>query len=465
MSGGGALLRTTVVALVAVAVGVGGGCSQGGTGPDAGPVSIWPSDPRAPLVPGALPEGFQVEGADMGAVVGRNGSRALLIGEPDRETDPGSGPLIVAGSSSGSSMAGPFGGEPVSDLGVADSTFGPYIADDGPWTWIVFNASSDCIEDCGYYVVGRGVSDEDLIAVARGTDYEDEGPVVDPRALPDGMAPLVTAPPADGIQTNRGADIYLESADGPGRISIEQVEAPAELAVLWGFWIDDADGTRIRDRQGWAGRVGATSEHADHGRVWVEDGTVVAVLGWHVDGEVLDEVVDGLRPGTPDDLRALGDEVVAREPTGEAMCGSTVLSGLVEDSRWVVGFDAGRGGGGGNPDAIDVCTELIRPSGPTGGTVGGSTLAPVGSITVEASGVGGGPIEGTYVYGAAPPGTVAVELALADGTTIALQLSDAGPREHGERWFATFTPAPVDGATVIARAADGSELARAPAVG
>jgi hypothetical protein len=445
--------------------GDGGGGGDAGTGPDADPVEVTPTPPRAPLVPEALPEGFVVEGVTTGGTApDEPGSRSLLIGDPDREPGPDAGPAIVVGESSGSaSIAGPASadGEPVSDLGIADS-FDPYVADDGPWTWVVFDDAPGCIEDCLDYVAGRGVSDEDLIAVARGTDYGDAGPVVDPGAIPDGMAPLVTAEPSDGMRTTRGAGVSLRSADG-GWMEIQQVEAPAELAALWGFWVDDAGGTTIRGGPGWAGRAGLTYEGGDEVRVWVEDGTVVAVLGWGVDGDIVDEVVDGLRAGTPDDLVALGGEVVAREPTpGDVMCGSTVLSGPVGDDRWVVGFDTG---GGSGADSLEVCTGLVTPAGPTGGSSAGGTLPPVGSLSAETLQVSGGPVGGTFVHGVAPPGTATVELVTPDGAAHPLQLSEDGPRDQGERWYATFEPALVGGSNVVARGAGGGELARAPVGG
>jgi hypothetical protein len=466
MSGRRGLQRGPIAGLAAVAVLAWAGCGDRGTGAaPRQPVDVAPAAPDAPLLPGALPEGFHVDRVALGDTSDTTGDRALVIGPPDRRAGPGSGPLIVVGDSSGSaSIAGPGSadGEPVPDLGVPDS-FDAYIADDGPWTWVVFNDDPGCIEDCLDYVVGRGVPDEDLIALARGTDYEDAGPVVDPGALPGGMVPLVAASPSDGVITSRGTRIGLGSQDAAGRIAIQQVDAPADLASLWGFWIDDAEGTPIRGGQGWAGQVGAVYEEADVGRVWVEDGRVVAVLGWGVDEVVLDDVVDGLRPGTPDDLAALGDEVVTRVPTPEEMgCGSAVLSAPIEGGRWAVGLGAG---GGGDPDALETCTDVITPAGGSGGTFGTSTLAPVGSLTVGVMHVGGGPIDGTFVYGAAPPGTATVELTGAGGAAHPLQLSDTGPRDQGERWYATFEPALPGGETVIARAADGSELARAPAGG
>jgi hypothetical protein len=455
--------RAQLVGLVAIVVSAWTGCGPAGSGETGQPAQIVPATPHAPLLPGGLPEGFHVESASMDPPPdGVN--RALLIGPSERDAGPGSDPVIVVGESYGSaSIAGPSpaGGETVPDLGEGES-FDAYIVDDGPWTWVVFD-NGGCIEDCLAYVAGRGVPGDDLISVARGTTYEDTRPKVDADVIPEGMTPLVTAAPADGVLAPGGSSISLRADDGPGRIRLQQVDADAELASLWGFWIDDGRRTPIRGQPGWAGPVGATIEGGDHGRVWVEDGSVVAVIGWDVSDAVLDQVIDGLRTGTPDALAALGDEAVARVPApGEAACGSAVLTGLIEDSRWIVGLDSG---GGGSPDRLEVCTELVTPSGPAGATGGSSTLAPVGSLTVGTIHVGGGPLDGTFVYGAAPPGTATVELAAADGATVALQLSDAGPREAGERWFAGFEPTSVGGGTVIARAADGSELARAPAAG
>ena len=449
--------------LVAIVVLAWTGCGPADRGETGQPAPIVPTSPDAPLLPGELPEGFHVESASMDPPVD-GANRALLIGSSGRDTGPGSDRVIVVGESSGSaSIAGPSsaGGETVPDLGEGES-FDAYIVDDGPWTWVVFNNGA-CIEDCLAYVAGRGVRGEDLISVARGTTYDDTGPKVDADAIPEGMTPLVIGAPADGVLAPGGSRISLQADDGPGRIGLQQVDADAELASLWGFWIDDGRGTPMRGRSGWAGPVGATIEGGDRGRVWVEDGSVVAVIGWDVSDAVLDQVIDGLRPGTADALAALGGDAVARVPAaGEAGCGSTVLTGLVEDSRWVVGLDSG---GGGSPDRFEVCTELVTPSGPTGGTAASSTLASVGSLTAGTIHVAGGPLGGTFVYGAAPPGAATVELAAADGATVALQLSDAGPRQSGERWFAGFEQTSVAGGTVIARAPDGSELARAPAGG
>ena len=471
MSGRGTLDPVRTVGVLAVAVLASTGCGQGDERPagepvpvapvHVAPVHIEPTAPRAPLVPGALPEGFHVEGVSAGEAGDTGARRALLIGPPDREIRPGSGAMIVVGESAGSgSIAGPpaAAGETVPDLGVAGS-FDPYIADDGPWTWVVFNDDPACLEDCRAYVAGRGVPDEELIAVARGTRYDDDGPLVDPGALPDGLAPLVTAAPPDGMYTPRGTRIGLRSADGSGTISVRQVDAAPELASLWGFWIDDAHGTSIRGQQGWSGEVGATYEDADLGRVWSEDGSVVVVLGSDVSGAVLDQLIDGLRPGWPDDVVALGQDAVDRVPTpADVPCRSAVLSGRVQDGRWVVGLEERR-----DPDELQVCLDLVTPSGPGGASTTSRPLAPLGSLTVSVGRTDDGPIRGRFVYGAAPPGTATVELAAADGAPIALELSGTGPREHGERGVAGFEPEPVHGETVVARAADGSVLARAPA--
>src|ERR671917_401631 len=248
------------VCLLALAASAWTGCGQEGDGPVRQPARLTPAAPQAPLVPGVVPEGFVVEGASMGEAVD-DGDRALLIGPADGELGPGARPVIVVGQSDGSaSMAGPStaGGEVVDEPGAPDS-FHPVIVDDGPWTWVIFHDEM-CLDDCRFYVAGRDVARDDLIAVARGTTYEDAGPVVDPEAVPNGMAPLLTAEPADGIVTHRGSRITLLSSDGSGQIELQQVDGVPELAALWGFWVDDAQGTPTRGGTGWSGPVGATYE-------------------------------------------------------------------------------------------------------------------------------------------------------------------------------------------------------------
>ena len=451
--------------LAAGALIVGASCADGG-GPASGaagePVDVVPRPPARPLVPGELPAGFRVSRVAVGDEDPRQ-SRALLLGPAGRDPAAVDAPLVVAGSSSGSaSIAGPYDvpRRTVDDLGV-DGPAGSYVAYDGPWTWVVFNAEMDCYEDCLDYVAGRGIDDDDLVAIARATDFGDARPQVDPAALPGDLVPLATVPPADGVRTSGVArvDIEADGRPGAGLLTVQMAEADPWLAALWGFWVDGE--AEPRGHPGRAGRAGATIEEADAARMWVEGGTLVTVLGWGVDDATMDAVVDGLRPGTPADLVALQDEMDSRPITaadvgcvGEA----TILSGPtgVPGWRWAVGL----GTTAESPGRVATCTTLVGAEGSAGGTgSAGVPLAPVGELTVLRGSIGGTAVDGMFVIGAAPPGTATVEVLAPSGDVVVAELADAGPRSSGERWFAAFLRGATADAGVVARDATETEIA------
>ncbi len=451
-SAGGAAL---VLALLTVCA-----CGDDGDGSasvGAGALAdVAPVPPAAPLVPATLPDGFHISDVDLGGEV--QTTRALLIGPPDREADDPLEPLVVVGSSNGSaSIAGPSGGDrqPIDDLGV-DGPAGSYVVDDGPWTWVVFNADADCYEDCLDYIAGRGVDGDDLVAIARATEFGEERPSVDPAALPDGLVPLATAPAPDGVLTSGLARIDILSSAGPesGWLVVQMAQADPLLASLWGFWVDD-DGSEVRGQPGWAGGMGAAIDEADIARVWIDDDVLVTVLGWGVDESVVDAVVDGLRPGTPDDLAALSDQVGNRPlTTADLPCDGTVLSGPVDGGRWAVGLRANPT----NPAAAEYCQAFFDLEDPLPGGGGTFPLAPTGELSVVRASASSGTTGGLFVSGAAPPGTAVVEVAAPGGPPVIATLAADGPRP-GELWFATFALG-MSEATVIARAADGTEIAR-----
>jgi hypothetical protein len=301
----------TAAGLLAAACG-----GDAGSAAAAEPVDVPVRPPAQPLVPGDLPPGFRVSRVDVGDGE-LSPTRALLLGPPDRDPTDADAPLVVVGSSSGSaSIAGPHDvpRREVDDLGV-DGPAGSYVAVDGPWTWVVFNAEGRCHQDCLDFVAGRGVDEDDLIAVARATDFGEGAPEADPDALPDGLVPLATVPGADGVLVVGTARIDVEAVDGPGSgwLTVQMAEADPWLSALWAFWIEEA--ATIRGLPGHAGRAGATIDEADTARTWVEDGTLVTVLAWSVGDPTVDAVVDGLRAGAPAELAALHDAMGSRPIT------------------------------------------------------------------------------------------------------------------------------------------------------
>jgi hypothetical protein len=435
----------------------------------AEPLDVAVRPPAQPLVPGDLPPGFRVSRVDLGDGE-LSPTRALLLGPPDRDPTDADAPLVVVGSSSGSaSIAGPHDAprREVDDLGV-DGPAGSYVAVDGPWTWVVFNAEERCYEDCLDFVAGRGVDEDDLIAVARATDFGEGVPEADPDALPDGLEPLATVPGADGVLVGGTARIDVEAVDGPssGWLTVQMAEADPWLSALWAFWVEET--ATIRGLLGYAGQAGATIDEADTARTWVEDGTLVTVLAWSVGDPIVDAVVDGLRAGAPGELVALHDAMGARPITAaDVGCidDATVLSGStgVAGWRWAAGLATPPSA----PGTLETCTALVGASGSAGGAGGsGTRLASLGQLTVEHSTIGGTPADGAYVLGAAPPGTAAVDVLVPGGATVAAVLADGGPRGSGERWFAAFLPGGPGLAGVVARDAAGTEIARwAPPTG
>jgi hypothetical protein len=349
-------------------------------------------------------------------------ARATLYGDPDL-TDTLDGPVLLVGTSAGSAtISGPpydVPGERAIDLGGRAARVVP----DSDRTWVVFDGT-----DSRDFVVGRGIDEADLVAAARGADFDSLTRTLAPEAVPAGLEPLVAGSPEDGPGSGRGEHMLLVGESSWVRVHV--VRADPRLAALWGFWVDDATGTLVRGRPGSAGDLRWTAGGGARtpGRVWAEDGMVLAALlpvDKTGDGEaLLDRVVEGLRLGTWRELEAARHDEARRAPTrGEAGCGPDggFVSGVEETLRWSFQL---------RPDPFGMwstCSLELTSGVGSGGTV---VPPPLGRM-VATWGTAG------VVGGVAPPETARVTVTTPGGQVLEAQLSDVGPRP-GERVWGAF---------------------------
>lgn len=317
--------------------------------------------PRAPgelVVVDPLPAGADVQ--QVQARPDAPGPQPLLAGATLYAQDatgfdgePFDGPTILVGSSQGAGIGGPrtdVAGAHVVDvpldeaLGGLPATFVP--GDDRDW--VVVPLGQDWIG----FVIGRGVTEDELVAAARGADFLGAPARVDPAALPAGFRVLVAGDPGDGPGWFWGERLTLE-LDGV-RVTVHAAEADPALAVLWSAWVATTE-PRADGRH--AGPlVGNALGPEAYGVVWSTqvDGTdlVVAVLGSPSGpgaGDVaaaVEQVAGAVRPGSAGELAALA-ELTLGPPTAEEIgcrAGSPVVSGRDGARRWAYAVEIGPDG-------------------------------------------------------------------------------------------------------------------------
>ncbi len=357
---------------------------------------------------------------------GTDWGRATLYGDPVL-ADTLDGPVLLVGTSGGSAQIGgpryEAPGEQV-DLGGRTGT----VVLDGDRTWVVIQGN-DHVE----FVVGRGIDEDELIEAARGADFGSTTATLAPDAVPAGLAPLIAGGPPDGPGPGLGEHMFL--LGDSTWISVTAVRADQRLAALWGFWVDDAAGTVIRGEPGSAGVLRGTylGGPAAPGRVWAEDGMVLAVVVTLDEAgrgtDLLEQVVSGLRMATWDEFEATRRTIAERPPTREEVGvghpDSGFVSGVDGADRW--SFELYPDPYPGMDDWSAAYLDLT-----SGGGGGGSVLPPpLGEVAVH--------VGGSIVGGVAPPGTARVTVTGPDGSTREAVLSDVGPRP-GERVWGTFLP-------------------------
>ncbi|MDT0274538.1 hypothetical protein [Blastococcus goldschmidtiae] len=472
-------VRTTVLACVLVA-GV-TGCADAGKGPTRPPAGgedlVVDDEPlEVPALLDPVPDGLMLTELSYdppgsyllyNETSGRyEPSRATLYGNPDL-ADTLDGPVLLVGTSTGSAtIAGPGYEAPGEEVDLGGGRTGRVVPDaDRVWVVIEHN-------DYTEFVVGRGIDEDELVAAARGADFESGTAALAPDDVPAGLEPLVAGSPQDRPGGGSGERMFFQGS--ASYLSVYAVRADPRLAALWGFWIEDASGTEVRGHPGSAGDLQGANvgDPEARGRVWAEDGMVVAVvLTMDGDGDreedsdrLLDQVVDNLRVGTWEEFEALDGEVRTRPPTREeAGCGldGGFVSGVEGAIRWA--FQLTPGSVAGRDEWLTCFVELA-----SGG--GGSTLvpAPVGELVVDAMGSssGAGGIGSTALGGVAPPDTARVTVTTADGRALLAQLADQGPRSGERVWGAYLLQVPPSAGgpplTVTAYDAAGAVLDSTP---
>lgn len=387
---------------------------------------------------------------------------ATLYGDPAL-ADTLDGPVLLLGSSEGSAYnTGPGGREPRGrevDLGGRTGRVVP----DGDRTWVL-------IEDNDYveFVVGRGVEEEDLITAARAADFGSTPRTIASDAVPAGLQPLVAGGPPDGPGAS-GLGEQLRFEGESSSVSVFAVRADPRLAALWGFWTGDTTGTSVRGRPGFAGDLdGSYLGGPDvRGRIWAEDGLVLAVVVTGDGDELLDQSVRNLRVGTWTEFEAARRQILDSPPPPEDVdCGrNTGFAGGAEGGRrwaFAVGLDRV------TKDWLGCYYTLEPPSdedgsiGVGGGGGGGGgvlTLPPVGELGGSAAHAD--PPTPAFGYsfvpgllgGIAPPRTTRVTVVTSDGRTRDAVLSDRGPR-LGERVWGILIPPPNDALQFVVTAYD-----------
>ncbi len=433
-------VRTALVAAV-VAAGL-AGCADRAAG--GGDLLVDAQPLEAPVVLDPVPDGLLLANIQYEEPGGEYAPQsATLYGDPAL-ADPLDGPVLLLGSSEGSAYStGPdheTRGREV-DLGGRTGRVVP----DGDRTWVLIEGN-EYVE----FVVARGVDEEDLVEAARGADFGSTPRTIASDAVPPGLKPLIAGGPPDGPGAS-GLGEQLRFEGESDSVAVFAVRADPRLAALWGFWTGDTTGTSVRGRPGWAGSLAGSHLGGVEGRVWAEDGLVLAVVGRGGPPGLLDQVVQAVRVGTWAEFEAFRRQIVD-SPLRPDEAGCSQQWGFVGGSengvRWAFAVQRDRS----DPETWFTCSTRFRPPSDEGGTMGVGTfeVSGGGAITLPPVGELGGvphltsgtpsatPLGG-IVGGIAPPGTTRVTVAAADGRTLDAVLADVGPRP-GERVWGALVP-------------------------
>ena len=423
---------------------------------DVDDVVVVAAPPITPLVLDPVPDGVKFRRVTAGPIEQPSAdfdqftSSATLYGDP-HAADPLGGPVLLIGTSSGSAtIAGPrtdvAGTHPVDiDIGFGGATFVP----DGDRSWVMIPAG---YEDYAAFVIGRGVSEDELVAAARAADFLGAPPTIDAGSLPAGLVTLVAGVPGDGPGSWQGEQVEF-MVEGVS-IQVSVVRADPQLATLWGFWVrsesDAVDGPSRR-----SGPMPGTKAGDDaYGVVWADGGNVVSVVGLEgtlsgrgpdAIGAIVDPIAAALLEGTHAELAEIAELVLEPPTPAEINCPTfaSLITGRTGDVRWA--YAAG-------PDVewdspLHQCSAVINPiDGIQSGddiTHADSELPPVGAMI---PGTTAGYLtldrpehDGIIRAGIAPPGTVRVVITAPDLTTQEALLGGRGPRP-GEQLFAAYFP-------------------------
>jgi hypothetical protein len=430
------------------------------------------------LLPGWLPGGFEplsATGVPDTAAFGLDADVAVY-GDPDSD-DPWSAGLAVVHLAADEDLLGDSrsDGEAVTVAGhdarlrEAESEGFGGRRPAGPGWEVEWD-----VDDGRMIVVGALPADEVLAAAEAATTE----PAIDTSGLPDGYSELARGPMEEPslLYTSLFEEFVDDAADGSGlavtyadpsdsetvrpAIVVAQRRGPASAVDLLRMSFDDGDVTTVRGRHAVIGRGseprGSAGESGVVAVQWAEpEGQLVTVVGFGVDEDAVLQVAEGLRPARAGEVAELRDQeaVAAPREFGEARAGHVVVaSGETPTGRWRLVADTDRRA---NIGALTVermsgaiastasnTGDRVEPPLDLGADTSDGTIVIWGVLWVDAASVS---VEG--------PGGEPIELDIheVEGWSDPV-VAGAFPIDH-------FTGS-GEGVAIVARDADGEEVAR-----
>jgi hypothetical protein len=475
--GGRRPARRKFLAAAAVAVLAAAGGAVAVVTDDGGPDVTSGGEPDY-LLPGWLPGGFEplsAAGVPDTAAMGFDADIAVY-GDPDSD-DPWSAGLAVIHLVADEDVLGDprSDGEAVTVAGhdarlrEAESEGFGGRRPAGPGWEVEWE-----VDDGRIIVVGALPSDEVLAAAEAATTE----PAIDPAGLPDGYTELARGPMEEPslLYTSLFEEFLDGSVDGAGlavtyadpsdsasvrpAVVVAQRPGPASAVDLLRLSFDDGDVTTVRGRHAVIGRgsepPGSAGETGIVAVQWAEpEGQLVTVVGFGVAEDAVLQVAEGLRPASAGEVAELRDQQVVAAPRefGDVPEGHVaVASGETPTGQWRLVADAGRRA---NIGALTV----ERMSGAIA-----STASNTGDRVEPPLDLGADTSDGTVViWGVLWVDAASVTVDGPGGEPIALDIHEV------EGWSDPVVAGafPVDhfagsgeGVVVVARDADGREVAR-----
>jgi hypothetical protein len=425
------------------------------------------------LLPSWVPEGFEpVSALDIPDPAAAGFSADIAVyGDHDGD-DPWSATVSVVHLVAGEELLGgrPSGGEAVTVAGH-DARLSESEGFGGGRQWEV-----EWQVDDGRLIVAGPLTPDEVLAAAETATTE---PAIDTSGLRAGYSELARGPFTDSLVFTslfegvvRGsadagdgsglAVTYADPADS-GQVRPAVVVArrpgPASAIDLLRLWFTDAAATTVRGRHAVIGRgdelPGSAGEAGVVAVQWAEpEGQLVSVVGFGVGEDAVLQVAEGLRPAGPGEVADLREEhaVAAPREFDDVRDGQVVVaSGDSATGRWRIVAEA-------SPQANIGSLTLERLWGAIGATASttGARLEPPVDVQADIS-------DGTIViWGVLGVDAAAVTAEAPGREPVTLDthevegwsqrvVADAFPDDHFD---------PDDTVSVVARDADGEEVAR-----
>jgi hypothetical protein len=459
-------------AVVAVLAAVGGAVTV--VTRDDGRPPLTSGGPVDHLLPSWVPEGFEpVSAFDIPDPAAAGYSVDIAVyGDPDSD-DAWSATVSVVHLVADEELLGgrPSGGERVTVAGH-DARLRESEGFAGGRQWEV----EWHVED-GLLIVGGPLTPDEVLAAAETATTE---PAIDTSGLPGGYEELARGPYTDSLlftslfegfvqDTTDGAAegsgvavTYADPADrGQVRpaVVVARRPGPPSAVDLLRLWFTDTQASTVRGRHAMIGRgdelPGSAGEMGVVAVQWAEpEGQLVSVVGFGVAEDAVLQVAEGLRPAGPEEVAGLREEhaVAAPREFDEVQDGHVVVaSGDSPTGQWRVVADP-------RPQANIGALTLERLSGAIGATASttGDRAEPPVDVQADIS-------DGTIVIWGVlwvdaasvtveAPGVEPIELDTHEVEGWSQRVvADAFPDDHF---------GPDDTVSVVARDADGREVAR-----